>query len=201
MALASGWDSKLSGLGGTNFVVLCNWLGMTRDEAYAALNLLASVLRVTNPKEAHSNKLEPFHNSFIDYVSDFTRSRFSPNIQREAQQLKIQCASRILNEASDGVDFGDVDYRIFCGTMRPGPGTAEQISLTWLIDEGVRWDDNQTRLLMYKVAVGEVVDDMRRKTSTFQSELCVRLLTTQFEDYDSNFPFSQLRDLVFVSSP
>lgn len=81
-----------------NFVVLCNWLAMSQDEAYAALNPLQAVFRAPSRDVAHNVNLEPFHKSFIDYISDSSQSHFFRDIRREAQQLKAQCASRILQK-------------------------------------------------------------------------------------------------------
>ncbi|XP_006463129.1 hypothetical protein AGABI2DRAFT_194079, partial [Agaricus bisporus var. bisporus H97] len=152
LALAFHWVHR----GPDNFILLCNWLGMTPDDAYAALNHLRSVLRVPRRDEANKEKLELFHKSFMDYISDFRRSRFSHAIEDEAGQLMAQCTTRILNEAPDGIDFGDVDYGFSLGTLRRGPGTGAKISVTWPVDEGVG-TTNATRLRMYQLAVEEAV--------------------------------------------
>lgn len=195
LALGSNWDQLL--LGNSNFLVLCNWLGMTPDEAYAALRYLPSVLRIPRRDEAVKRMLEPFHMSFIDYV---TRSGFCSDIAREAKQLKTECVFRVLNEVPDGVDFGDVDYELLYGTLRRGLCPSDEISLTWLADEEVGWDDNDTSLTVYKLAIGEVIAGISRGDTAFQNEFCLCLLATQFEVYDPCFPFYELRDLVFVSS-
>src|SRR5262249_34502731 len=156
---------------------LCNWLGMTPDEACAAINPLRSVLYVPRRDEARQEKLRPFHKSFIDYISDFTRSQFSCDIQDEVRRLMTQCAFRVLKEAPDGVDFRHGDYRFLYGILLRGPGTGDNISLTWLV-EG---NDGETRLSMYKLAIGEVAAGMKRGDPIFQSEFCIRLLTSRFE--------------------
>ncbi|EKM75182.1 hypothetical protein AGABI1DRAFT_132533 [Agaricus bisporus var. burnettii JB137-S8] len=185
----------------TNFLVLCNWLGMTPDEAYANVNHLRCVLQIPTRDAAHRECLQPFHKSFIDYISDSTRSSFSPNVRYEARQLMAQCAFRVLNEAPDGIDFGDVNYEVRYGTMRGGLGTGDKISLTWQAGAENGWDDNETRLSMYKLAIKEVIDGMQRRDSAFQSKLCVRPLITLFEEYSHYvFPFDQLRELVFDKS-
>jgi hypothetical protein len=76
LALASDWDRYI--VHGDTLILLCNWLGMTLDEAYAALHHLYSVLRVPSRGGAHKENLKPFHKSFIDYISDSKRSGFSP---------------------------------------------------------------------------------------------------------------------------
>jgi hypothetical protein len=70
LALIASWEPLLSDEG-RNFLVLCNWLGMTCDEAYAALHPLSSVLIVPGCDKAHEGELQYFQKSFIDYISDF----------------------------------------------------------------------------------------------------------------------------------
>ncbi|KAF7763457.1 hypothetical protein Agabi119p4_7994 [Agaricus bisporus var. burnettii] len=158
-----------------NLVTMCNWLGMTPDETYAAINHLRSVLHVPKRNQAHEERLHPFHKSFVDYVCDFTRSGFSADIQREALQLKT---------------------RMLYGTMRRVLGTGDKISLTWPVDN-VWWDDSRTRLEAYKLAIGEVISGVERGDSAFQSEFCIHLLTTRFEDYRTRFPFHAFGCLLF----
>jgi hypothetical protein len=78
LVLASGWNlgRDFSHID-RNFIVLCNWLGMTADEAYAAVNHLRSILYVPRRYQPHEGALEAFHKSFIDYISDFSRSGIS----------------------------------------------------------------------------------------------------------------------------
>ncbi|XP_006463207.1 hypothetical protein AGABI2DRAFT_186861 [Agaricus bisporus var. bisporus H97] len=179
LSLASNWDFALER--GT-FVELCNWLAMTPDEAYAAVNQLQSLLRTPKRDQAHLEKLEPFHKSFIDYVSDSSRSNFFTDMRREAQQLETECALRVLTEAPDGIDFGDVDYKFFFGTLRRGPGTGDNISLTWLVDGR----DKVTQLHLYKLTIGEIALGLHKGDPTFKSELPIRPLITQFEQYFVN---------------
>ncbi|XP_006454945.1 hypothetical protein AGABI2DRAFT_176303 [Agaricus bisporus var. bisporus H97] len=197
LALVSDWDEALYAKG--NFVELCNWLGMTPDEAYAAVNLLHSVFRIPRRDEAQLEGIEPFHKSFIDYVSDFSRSGFSRNIEREAQQLKTECAFRILNEAPNGIDFGDVDYAFVYGTLGRGPGTGDTISLTWPVGIKVAWANNLTRLKIYKLSVGVVAKNIELGDPIFRSSFCIRLLTTWLVGYD-HFQYHLLHELVFDES-
>jgi hypothetical protein len=173
---------------------------MTPDEAYAAINHLRSVLYVPRRNKAHEEEIKVFHKSFIDYISDFSRSGFSPDIELEAQKLKTQCASRILKEAPDGVNLGDVDYQFVYGVLARAPGTGDKISLTWPIEEGVDSHIADMRLSLYKLAIGEVVAGTRRRDPVFQTTFCIRLLTTRFKRYRT-FPYHALRGLVFVSPP
>lgn len=203
LSLASDWDSALRypDAGSANFIILCNWLGMTPGEAYAAVNHLRSVLHVPRRDKAHEDLLRPFHKSFIDYISDFTRSGFSPDVLDEARQLGSRCAFRILKEAPDGIHSGDVNYRFHYGFLARGPGTGEKISLTWLVGESGRWNDRATRLRVYKMAIGAVVAGIERGNPTFQTEFCIRLLTARFEQFGTTFAHHQLGNLVFVSLP
>ncbi|EKM75868.1 hypothetical protein AGABI1DRAFT_63913, partial [Agaricus bisporus var. burnettii JB137-S8] len=52
LMLAVGW--------GGSFMVLCNWLGMTREDAYAAIRHLRSVIDVPNYDNAHYATLRSF---------------------------------------------------------------------------------------------------------------------------------------------
>ncbi|XP_006463127.1 hypothetical protein AGABI2DRAFT_119954 [Agaricus bisporus var. bisporus H97] len=193
LALAFDWV----GSGPSNFVILCNWLGMTPDDAYAALKHLRSVLHVPTRGEAHEENLIVFHKSFMDYISDFRRSGYFHDIKREARQLLVRCVFRILDEAPDGVDFADGYYDTFYGTLRRGPDTGVKISVIWPL---VNFTDDTPRLIMYEAAIEEVAAGMKRRVPTFQNEFCIRILSTWFEEYRDNFPFSSLRNLVFDES-
>ncbi|XP_006463960.1 hypothetical protein AGABI2DRAFT_120767 [Agaricus bisporus var. bisporus H97] len=210
LALASEWDRPLIGpdgglpgegeTGEGNFVVLCNWLAMTPDEAYAAVNLLQSVLNTPKRDEAHLEKLETFHKSFIDYVSDPSRSDLFTDIHHEAQQLKIKCAFRILNEAPNGIDIGKGDYGFFYGILRRGPGIGDKISLTWPVIEGVAESEDAMRLKMYKLAIGVVANGTQSGDSTFRSEFCIHLLAAQFKEHMRIKFYLTLSELVFDES-
>jgi hypothetical protein len=204
LALKVVWDyvlhSTMASARGS-FILLCNWLQMTPDEAYAAINHLRSVLLVPPRDQAHHARLEPFHKSFIDYISNFSRSGFSSDIQHEAQQILNQCAFRILKEAPDGCHFSDANDEFHHGLLAHTLGSGDQISLTWPTEKGISWNDNDVRCTMYKLAVGEVATGMKREDPVFQTELCIRLLTTQLQRRFDDFPHYELRDLVFVSSP
>jgi hypothetical protein len=67
LALSSGCDLALpqriwSAASGDS-TVLCNWLNMTRDDAYAAVDYLCPVLRVPRRDKAPLGLLKPFHNA------------------------------------------------------------------------------------------------------------------------------------------
>jgi hypothetical protein len=196
LLLSSDWDSALRY--GKNFIVLCNWLGMTADEAYAALNRLRSVLNFPQRHGAHEETLKPFHKSFVDHMS---RCGFSTNIKLEARQIMTQCAFRVLKEAPHGIDL-DVDdshYSFNHGKLDRYIGAGDKISITWSAREGISWDDASTRLSMYQLAVGEISAGIKRGDSVFQSESHAKLFTTQFRTRFGEFPLYELRDLVFVS--
>jgi hypothetical protein len=205
LALAIEWDrvlmSDYNDFTEGSFIVLCNWLQMAPDEAYAAINHLRSVLRVPQRNKAHRKGLRPFHKSFIDYISDFSRSRFSLNIQHEAQPIWTQCTFRILKEAPGGCHFpgeNDANNVFYYGDLADTLGSGGNISLTWPTD---KLNDNDARCSMYQLAVGEVVYGVECGDPAFSTKSCIRLLTTQFWRYGDQFPYSELRDLVFVSLP
>ncbi|XP_006464113.1 hypothetical protein AGABI2DRAFT_209160 [Agaricus bisporus var. bisporus H97] len=194
--------------GKVNFLVLCNWLGMTSDDAYAALRHLLSVLDVPGRDEAHKTVIRCFHKSFIDYISDPTRSGFSSNIEHEAYQLEVDCTFRIFKEAPDGISLNASDYNYTIhdfsmseiGELARGPGTGADISLTWPVDEGNDWTDNRTKLVMYKLAILNVVEGIRDGKTAFCTSACIRLVTSRWRRYNSShFPFWELQWLAFAS--
>ncbi|XP_006464132.1 hypothetical protein AGABI2DRAFT_120910 [Agaricus bisporus var. bisporus H97] len=185
-----------------NFLVLCNWLGMTYDDGYAAIRHLLSVLDAPPRDQAHLAELRSFHKSFIDYISDFTRSGVFSDIERKVHELKVQCTFRVLEQAPDGVDCGEIDYdlrRVAAGILR-GCGAGNNISLTWPIDEKIDWNDSRTRLEMYKMAVSNVLAGISLGWSAFCTDFCIRLVITRLHSYDMiKFPFRELQNLVLAS--
>ncbi|EKM76838.1 hypothetical protein AGABI1DRAFT_115515, partial [Agaricus bisporus var. burnettii JB137-S8] len=206
--LALVWESTAKEhLRKENFIVACNWLGMTCDDAYAAIRHLNSLLDAPLRDEAHKKMLRPFHKSFIDYISDYTRSRFCLDVNDEAYLLEVQYAFRILEQASHGIDFDDVNYIIELerstpfGALAFGPGTGDNISLAWPVDEEMDWYDDRTRVKLYKLAVSNVVEGIKQGKSAFCTELCIRLITSRFHQYFFNdFPIWELQELVFNRS-
>jgi hypothetical protein len=202
LALAIDWDSALeysiSGSTSGCFIVLSNWLQMTPDNVYAAINHLRSVLLVPGRDKAHREWLKPFHKSFIDYISDFSRSGFSSDIKHEAQQIWTQCAFRILKEAPNGCDSGDAYNGLVYGVLAHTLGPGDQISLTWPTDKGIILNDNDVRCAMYMLAIGEVAAGVKRGDPVFRTVQCIRLLTTRFSSYFNEFPNYELCGLVFV---
>jgi hypothetical protein len=172
---------------------------MTYNEAYAALRPLMSVLDVPGRDKAHKEELQYFHKSFLDYISDFARSEFSRDIISEARQLYVQCTFRILEQAPGGIDVGNFNYAVQgeepAGILAQGPGTGGHISLTWHVES--YWGDNRTRLLIYKTAIGNVADGMRRKEQAFCTVFCIRALATRFEQHF--YRSRKALEVVFVS--
>jgi hypothetical protein len=200
LTLVVGWKPQFENEG-RNFIVLCNWLGMTCNEAYAALRPLSSVLDIPERDKAHKKALRYFHKSFIDYISDFSRSEFSRDIISEARQLYVQCTLRILGQAPDGIDVGDLNYDVwdenFIGTLARGPGTCSNISLAWQVDEQSFWNDNRTKLFVYKMAIGNVGDGIRHREQALTTVSSIRAIATRFNIL-SNTSRKSL-ELVFVS--
>jgi hypothetical protein len=184
-----------------NFIVLCNWLGMTRDEAYAALRPLSSVLDFPGHDEACAKELRYFHKSFIDYISDFARSGFSCDIKCEAHELNVQCTFRILEQAPNGIDVGGLNSKVFgehlIGTLARGPDTGGNTLLSWYVDEQSGWDDNRTKLFMYKTAIRNVADGIRHREQAFCTVFCIYALATRFRVLSPDS--LKLLEVVFVS--
>jgi hypothetical protein len=81
---------------------------MIVDEAYAALIRFRSILCLLKRHEAHKEGLKPFHKSLIDHISRFG---YFANIKAEGQQVKPQCALKVLKEAPGGIDLGCTGIR------------------------------------------------------------------------------------------
>jgi hypothetical protein len=79
----------------------CNVLGMTQNTAYGATHHIRSIATVPRPKAATDRSLTFFHKSFADYLKDYERSGFSPDITCEIRQIRVQCLLRI-NTAATG---------------------------------------------------------------------------------------------------
>jgi hypothetical protein len=201
LALVAAWDHQFNP-GGKNFIMLCNWLGMTCDEAYAAMRQLSSVLDIPGRNEAHKKELRCFHKSFLDYISDFLRSGFSHNIEDEARQLWDECLFTVLDQAPDGINLGDVDYFVYgefpVGTLVHALGTSSDILLSWSVDDDSSWDNNKTRLYMYKMAIASIADGFRRKHPALDPVICIRLLARCFRSSDK-FAVPRLLDRVYAS--
>jgi hypothetical protein len=196
LVLASSWDLAVGK--GRNLIVLCNWLGMTADEAYTALNRLRAVLDFPERHEAYKRLPQPFHKSFFDYLS---RSGFSNDMKLEARQIMIQCAFRVFKEAPNGNDCDTSDMSYYYGVLARHSGAGDKISFSWPAQGGTDWNDAQTRQSMYQLAIGEVVQGIEGSDPVFQTKPYIELLTTRFDVHNQNFPFNELRNLVFVSVP
>ncbi|KAF7762006.1 hypothetical protein Agabi119p4_9998 [Agaricus bisporus var. burnettii] len=190
-----------------NFLVFCNWLGMTCDDAYAAIRHLLSVLDAPPRNEADRRMLGSFHKSFIDYISDFTRSGFSYDIEHEAYQLGVECTLRILGPIPGGIDVGDTNLFIRgpvstqVGFLKPGSGTGANIWLSWPFGEETNWPNHMMRLELYRLAVATAVEGIRKGEPAFCTEFCIRLVTSQFDCYIMHhFPYRELQNVVFERS-
>lgn len=186
LMLAGGFDES--------FILECNLLAITLNDAYGATHLLPSIVDVPSPDEAHNQNLRSFHKSFVDYLSDYARSEFSRDIKREYQELVAEYTFRILEEASDGVDF-DGDYDLANeGTLARGPGDGSNISLSW-----PPGDPDGMRHRMYTKAVSNVTRGFKNREVPFRSASSIHALTSRFETYGVYFPYFALNNFVFVS--
>lgn len=178
------------------FALECDFLAMTMAEAYSATHYFPSVVDIPDPEEAHTYNLRSLHKSFVDYLSDYTRSEFSRDIKREYQELVAECSFRILTEALHGADT-DGDYDMAeAGTLLRSPGNSHDILLNWPLGNP---DDNRTRHRMYTLAVSNVIRGVRNQDIPFQCISSIDALTSCFDTYDASFPYFALNDLVFVS--
>lgn len=177
----------------------CNMLGMTQSTAYGATHHIHSIAFVPGPSEATRYRFKFFHKSFNDYLIDYHRSGFSPDIMSETRQLECQCVFRILGEAPDGVcvdGMSDAGLLIGGGLLPNGHGTGDDISLSWPL---VREEDNhEVQLDLYRSSVTSVMFGFSRGEKAYQSLLCIRLMTS-FVELPDNFPWDSFRDFTFVS--
>jgi hypothetical protein len=95
--------------------------------------------------------------------------------------------------------LGILEHGFDYGRLASGPVTRNKILLSWTVGEASGWNNNKTWLSVYHLAIDEVVNGMICEDPIFQSEFCIRFLTTVFESYSSNFPYDQLLNVVFVS--
>jgi hypothetical protein len=178
----------------------CNILGIAENTAYGATHHIRAVAIVPGPDEAAYQRPEFYHKSFPDYLRDFNRSGFSPDLDSETQQLMNQCALRIVEEAPDGVYMDGAswhDLHPWGGTLKNGPGTGDNISLSWpAVGEH---DNRKLRFEMFRHAIWQVVLGLGSREEDFKSLLCMRVLTTCFAELSSVFPFDAFSDSVFVS--
>lgn len=92
----------------------CNWLGLSPDDAYAALHHLHSVLKVPSPLEAESSYITVHHKSFRDYLT-----KLSPQDDTEFRMLEFQCALRILKDVPED------------STSPASPDFSDSVILAW----------------------------------------------------------------------
>jgi hypothetical protein len=184
LALIAGWKPLLNGEG-RNFIVLCNWLGMTYDEAYAALRPLKSVLYAPGRDKAHKRELRYFHKSFIDYISDFARSGFCMISNAKLTNSMFEVRSGSFSRLPMPFDVGAFEYMVNCGKfvgrLARGPGIGGNISLTWHVDEESGWDDTRTSSFIYNMAIANVVSGIKHREQAFCTVFWIRALATRFE--------------------
>jgi hypothetical protein len=182
-----------------SFHFKCNMLGMTKNTAYGATHHIHAVAIVPGPDEVEYKDLEFYHNSFRDYLRDFTRSGFSPDIESEAQQLISQWVLRIIEQAPDGVYMDGANANVFghFGFLKNDLGTGDNISVSW--PAVGKHNNRDLRSKMFHQAIWEAVEGLRREEEAFQSLLCMRMLTTCFASFNLVFPFGAVLDFVFVS--
>lgn len=187
--------------GDASFQFHCNMLRMARHTAYGATHHIHSIATIPGPAEASKSRLQLVHKSLEDYLKDYQRSGFSVDINSELQQLRAQCALRVVEEVPNGINFGGLSrHSLDGGIFRNGRGACERIFLSWPVDERCgESQDRQMRLDMYRESVWEVMCGFRRREATFQSLSCIQLLTRCFVEPPVDFPNPTLREIAFVS--
>ncbi|KXN82455.1 hypothetical protein AN958_02539 [Leucoagaricus sp. SymC.cos] len=101
----------------TSFMLSCNLLGISQNDAYASLQQLYSVLDVPSPPEAITKAIRAYHSSLFDFLEDRSESQDYYVSRHEAGADIVKCSFRILDE----VNKGDEPF--------PRP---VKISLTWV---------------------------------------------------------------------
>jgi hypothetical protein len=121
------------------------------------------------------------------------RSGFSTDIRDEACRLNARCTFRILTR-----------YTINSGRLAQGSTPCDGISLTLVFGERCGGNDNETRLDMYRLAIGRVVRGIKQGNPTFHSKLSNHIFATAFTTYFtyfSGFPYNELFHVAFVCPP
>jgi hypothetical protein len=184
-----------------SFQITCNILGISQDAAYGATHHIRAVAIIPEPHEALSNDLKFFHKSYLDYLRNFNRSGFSPDIESEVMELRIKCALRIVEEAPDGckIDGATKDRLRFLlsDCLKNGPGTGDNVSVSWPAfgeynNRHLRWD-------MCGAAIWSMFYGLVEREEAFQSLFCLRVLSTCFDKLPRYFPFDAFADCAFVS--
>jgi hypothetical protein len=180
----------------------CNRLGLTENVAYGAVRHLHAVLKVPTPDEANDGHLTYFHKSFSDFLSDFNRSRFSPDIRNEVRQLMARCSLRIVEQVPDNFNGMASSEYIRCGDygfLTSGPGFCDDISLSWPGDERLPTADQELRLDLYRNAMAHLCDIFNVPRDFSWTVSCLHALTTRFIALGPHFPVRSVLGSVFVS--
>jgi hypothetical protein len=183
-----------------SFQLLSNILGISRNAAYGATHHIRSIAIVPGPSEAAEASLQFFHKSFLDYLRDFERSGFSQDFDSEAEQLMYLSALRIIEQAPDGVYVGDAysyDLHVDHGLPRNGPGTGENIAISW---SAQTYDDRRLRFNMFRQAVQALVKGTGDKVEVFRNLSSIRILSTCFTYLPNGFSYGSVQDFSFVSA-
>jgi hypothetical protein len=184
-----------------SFQITCNMLGITQDAAYGATHHIRAIAIIPEPHEALDDDLQFVHKSYLDYLRDFNRSGFSPDIKSEIMELRIKCMLRILEEAPDGCEMDGVtkdNLRLSSELdLKKAPGTGDNISVSW--PAFGEYDNRHLRCDMYGAAICTIGLGLAEREEAFQSLFCLRVLTTRFDKLPDAFCFDAFADCAFVS--
>ncbi|KAF7776470.1 hypothetical protein Agabi119p4_4863 [Agaricus bisporus var. burnettii] len=184
---------------GEKFRSQCNVLGLTEDAVYGVVRHLHAVTKVPEPDRADDECLRYFHKSFQDFLFDFKRSGFSADVKEEAQLLKSQISTRIVEEVPNdpnGMASGE-DIKCGGGSLKCGTESIRKISLSWPGDERYQMTDDELRLKLYREALLDMCLNYDSDSRSYGSMPCFHALTTRFTIAPSYLPFDQLHESAF----
>lgn len=183
-----------------DFRFLCNMLGMTQSTAYGATHHIRSVADIPEPTEAAERGFNFFHKSFADYLTDFKRSGFSQEVESLGNELRWQCAMRVLEQARDGFyldDASSAGKEFDHGLVKNGPRTCDNISLSW--PPVGKHNNHQLRLDMCHTSLRFGNCHFEEVKDVFQKMFCTCVLTTSYIELPNFFPWHELGEFAFVS--
>ncbi|KAF7776479.1 hypothetical protein Agabi119p4_4872 [Agaricus bisporus var. burnettii] len=182
-----------------SFRLQCNALGLTEDDAYAAVRHLHAVAKVPEPDSADEAPLQFFHKSFEDFLFDSNRSGFSDDIQDDIDQVDSEASWRVVEGVPDDSDHMSSGEGIECrdGYLKGGPGLCDNISLSWPGDERFQKSDDELRVELYCDAMLDMCSKFGPLGKFHGSMSCFHSLTTRFISPPLYFPFYPLRDSAF----
>jgi hypothetical protein len=178
----------------------CNILGLTEDAAYSAVRHLHAIMKASAPNEADDTYFTYFHGTFHDFLFDFKRTRFSRNIQNEAELIMLRISLRVVEQAPDNSDGQAASEGTECsrhGLLQSGPGFCDNISLSWPGDERCAALDHELRPNLYSTTM---ITLCKTHISSWTMSY-LNALTTHFTEIGCAPPIRSVMSLIFVGVP